>query len=112
MNAIKDYLQTRTPENPQDTFTRSVSLFSTPTHRGRDNHSRKDIAPLISFSAAEVRLLADLDLEVCEAKFLSIIDRRFGGPVDWRGSPDDIYEVVLLCLTADERRRLFRIRSF
>ncbi len=73
--------------------------------RGRSQHLM-DIAPLLGFSADDTKRLVDLEPEAREAEFLSIIQARFGGPVDWRGTPQDIYEVVSPCLTVEERSRL------
>ena len=44
--------------------------------------------------------------EDCEAMFLSQLRGRWGGPVDWRGSATDIYEVLQPCLASNERRYL------
>jgi hypothetical protein len=73
--------------------------------RGRSQHLM-DIAPLLGFSHAEMKRLAGLEPEAREAEFLSIIEHRHGGPVDWRGTPEDIYEILLPCLAADERGHL------
>jgi hypothetical protein len=70
-----------------------------------------DIAPLLGFSAAELSRLSGVKGDAREALFLSLIERRHGGTVDWRGTPHDIYDVLLPCLTAEERARLPDVAS-
>ncbi len=41
-----------------------------------------------------------------EHLFLSFIEGRHGGPVDWKGSADDVYEVLLPCLSEEEKVKL------
>ena len=65
-----------------------------------------DIAPLLGFSDAEIKRLTDLEPEAREAEFLSILEHRHGGTVDWRGTPEDVYEILSQCVAADECGRL------
>jgi hypothetical protein len=44
--------------------------------------------------------------EECEAIFLSQVEGRWGGPVDWRGGASDIYDALEHCLSSDERHLL------
>jgi hypothetical protein len=64
------------------------------------------IASILEFPDDVQRQMRKATDEECEAILLSQADGRHGGPVDWRGTPEDIYEVLSPCLTDTERRLL------
>jgi len=78
--------------------------------RGRSQHLL-DIALLLGFSDAEMSQLSGADDDARVELFLSLIEQRHGGPVDWRGTPEDIYDVVVPCLNAEERACLPEVAS-
>jgi hypothetical protein len=78
--------------------------------RGRSQHLL-DIARLLGFSESEWNQLSGRSDDAREELFLSLIEGRHGGPVDWRGTPEDIYEVVVPCLTEGERACLPDVAS-
>lgn len=64
------------------------------------------IGRILDFPADALERMPAVDDEQCEGIFLSQIKGRWGGPVDWRGSPSEIYEVLDPCLSGEERRCL------
>jgi hypothetical protein len=84
-------------------------LFGAMT-RGSSQHLL-DIARLLGLSDSEMSQLSGVSGDAREELFLSLIEGRHGGPVDWRGTAEDIYEVVLSCLTSEERTCLPDVTS-
>ncbi len=64
------------------------------------------IARILDFPTDALQRMRAVNDEECEAIFLSQVEGRCGGPVDWRGRPPDIYDILEPCLSSDERRYL------
>ncbi len=73
------------------------------TLKGSTTPHLPGVARALGIPESDVANLASLHGEEREARFLSFVERRHGGPVDWRGTAEDIYEVLQACVTADER---------
>jgi hypothetical protein len=69
------------------------------------------IAPIFDGSLDVLTRMRAANEEECEAVFLSLVEGRCGGRVDWRGSAADIYEALEPCLSSDERRYLPSVES-
>lgn len=69
------------------------------------------VARALGIPESDVTHLALLQGEEREARFLSLVEQRHGGPVDWRGTAADIYEVLQPCVTAEERACLPPVES-
>ncbi|MGH8223545.1 MAG: hypothetical protein ACREQZ_11285 [Woeseiaceae bacterium] len=70
-----------------------------------------EIARILDFDPDVLRRMRSVKDEECEAIFLSQIEGRCGGPVDWRGGPEDIYDILDPCLSSDERQCLPSVDS-
>jgi hypothetical protein len=65
-----------------------------------------EIGRILGFPAELLERMRAVKDEECEAIFLTQLGGRWGGPVDWRGSAADIYEVLEPCLGSEERGHL------
>jgi hypothetical protein len=65
-----------------------------------------EIGRILEFPAELLERMRAAGDEECESLFLSQLKGRWGGPVDWRGSATEIYEVLEPCLSAGERAHL------
>jgi hypothetical protein len=69
------------------------------------------VARALGLPESDVASLATLKSEERESRFLSLVEQHHGGPVDWRGTAEDIYEVLQPCITAEERACLPPVES-
>jgi len=61
------------------------------------------VAEILGFPEDVQHQMRRANDEECEALLLSQAEGRHGGPVDWRGTPEDVYAVLGPCLTEEER---------
>ncbi|WP_155844894.1 hypothetical protein [Arenimonas oryziterrae] len=61
------------------------------------------VAAILQFPDDVQRQMRKANDEECESILLSQAEGRHGGPVDWRGTAEDVYAVVSPCLADAER---------
>ncbi|WP_216966649.1 hypothetical protein [Lysobacter sp. MMG2] len=61
------------------------------------------VAAALDFPDDVQRQMRKAGDEECEAILLAQVEGRHGGPVDWRGTAEDIYQTLDPCLTSSER---------
>ncbi|MBV6500899.1 MAG: hypothetical protein CJBNEKGG_03387 [Prosthecobacter sp.] len=81
------------------------------TLKGSTTPHLPGVARALGISESDVANLASLQGEEREAGFLSLVEQRHGGPVDWRGTAEDIYDILQPCVTAEERACLPPVES-
>lgn len=81
------------------------------TLKGSTTPHLPGVARALGIPESDVANLASLRGEEREARFLSLVEQRHGGPVDWRGTAEDIYETLQPCVTAEERACLPPVES-
>lgn len=67
-----------------------------------------EIARILDFDPDVLRRMRAAKDEECEAIFLSQVEGRCGGPVDWRGRPEDIYDILDPCPHMKQTPRALR----
>ena len=64
------------------------------------------LARLLGVDEEEVARLGSLASADAMELFGSLIERKHGGFIDWRATPEDIYDILLPCLSPAEREFL------
>ncbi|MBN9689578.1 MAG: hypothetical protein J0M24_05015 [Verrucomicrobia bacterium] len=72
----------------------------------RGSDSLAELGSVLCFTADDISRLRRLPRLEAMKSFGRVVAGRHGGRVDWRASPEDIYDLLVPCLSPAERARL------